>query len=43
VTAAADSGPEATALAGDPVLFVRFPLRVDPVEEKDIGGEWRAG
>jgi hypothetical protein len=43
VTAAADGGPEATALAGDPVLLVRLPLRVHPVEEKDIGGGWSAG
>jgi hypothetical protein len=43
VTAAADGGPEATALAGDPVLLVRLPLRVDPVEEKDVGEGWSAG
>jgi len=25
------------------VLLVWFPLRVDTVEEKDIGGGWSAG
>jgi hypothetical protein len=37
VTATSDGNPEAAALAGDAVPLVRLPLRVDAVEEEDVG------